>query len=188
MAAVAVPGAPTATGGPFGVMFVVPAFADQVAAGPRRPARRGAPAPALVERRLSTWPSFGAHLRGQPLHFELEDIGARFVDTSPPPTPTGSSRSRLTPPKPGLVRRGPGLGEPIAGEIWKVSPAGLGRFLAGLPAPMGLGPVELADGSWVTGFCCSAEAGAAGTDITRYGGWRGYLGSRAGTPTAAAAG
>ena len=74
-------------------------------------------------------------------------------------------------PKPGLVRHGTGQGAPIAGELWKVSPAGLGRFLAGLPAPMGLGPVELADGSWVTGFCCSAEAATAGTDITSTGGW-----------------
>ena len=91
-------------------------------------------------------------------------------------------------PKPGLVRHGTGLGEPIAGEIWKVSPQ-----VSAASSPISRHPwasvrSSSPTGRWVTGFCCSAEAGAAGTDITRYGGWRGYLGSRAGTPTAAAAG
>ena len=67
---------------------------------------------------------------------------------------------------------GPGrAGAPIAGEVWRLSPGGLGRMLAGLPAPMSLGQVELADGTWVVGFGCTAESAATGVDITATGGW-----------------
>jgi hypothetical protein len=51
-----------------------------------------------------------------------------------------------------------------------MSAAALGRFLAALPAPMQLGKVEFADGSWRTAFSCDAAA-ADGTDISGYGGW-----------------
>ncbi|WP_230684856.1 hypothetical protein [Cellulomonas sp. JZ18] len=80
-----------------------------------------------------------------------------------------------SPRKPGLVRVGPGAGAPVAGEVWRLSPGALGAFLADLPAPMTLGRVELADGTWVVGFGCTAEAAAAGADITDTGGWRAAL-------------
>jgi allophanate hydrolase len=61
-----------------------------------------------------------------------------------------------------------------------MSPAALGVFLAGLPAPMSLGVIELADGGAVTGFQCDPVAAARGVDITRYGSWPAYLaGARA---------
>nr|WP_210728417.1 hypothetical protein [Cellulomonas septica] len=69
------------------------------------------------------------------------------------------------------MRVGPGHGAPITGEVWRVAPAALGRLLAALPGPMNLGQVELADGSWVVGFGCTAEAGLTGSDITWAGGW-----------------
>lgn len=173
MAAVAVPGADTATGDPFGVMFVVPAFDDQVAVD--LAARlTGVDAPVLVDDGVEL-AVFGAHLRGQPLHFQLEDLGARFAGTV-----TTTDAYRLTaldtvPAKPGLVRRGPGLGAPIVGELFRVSTAGLGAFLAALPAPMALTRVELADGRAVVGFSCTHDSVAGATDITEFGGWRAYL-------------
>lgn len=169
MAAVAVPGTPTAEGNPFGVMFVVPTFADQVAVdlGARL---LGVDAPALVDGGVDL-AVFGAHLRGQPLHFQLEEIGARFTGTV---TTTDAYRLYAldtVPPKPGLVRRGPGLGAPIVGEVFRVPAAGLGTFLAALPAPMALTSVELADGRSVVGFSCTHDAVEGATDITAHGGW-----------------
>ncbi|CCQ13994.1 putative glutamyl-tRNA(Gln) amidotransferase [Rhodococcus sp. AW25M09] len=170
MAAVAVPGAPTADSAPFGVMFVVPAFEDQVAID--LAARlAGTPAPSLIDDGIEVL-AVGAHLRGFPVHHQLTDRGARFCGEV-----TTSSDYRLvdlhaTPPKPGLVRQTGGA--PIAGELYRMSAAALGTFLAALPAPMGLGPVELSDGRWVTGFCCAHDAAEQGTDITEYGGWRAY--------------
>lgn len=112
---------------------------------------------------------FGAHLRGEPLEFQLRDLGARWagdVQTAP--------RYRMTvlptqPPKPGVLRVSDG-GTSLHGQRWTLSPAALGIFLAQLPAPMQLGQVELADGSWEVGFGCDASA-AVGPDISGHGGW-----------------
>ncbi|MBY4401215.1 allophanate hydrolase [Rhodococcus fascians] len=180
MAAVAVPGTPTHEGNPFGVMFVVPAFEDQIAID--LAARlSGTPSPSLIDDGIEVL-AVGAHLRGFPVHSQLTDRGARFSGEV-----TTSADYRLvdlhtTPPKPGLVRR-EGDGAPIAGELYRMSAAALGTFLAGLPAPMGLGPVELSDGRWVTGFCCAHDAAEKGTDITEFGGWRTYC-SRGNGPAA----
>ncbi|MGS2808095.1 allophanate hydrolase [Nocardia sp. MW-W600-9] len=176
LAAVAVPGAPTADGLPFGVMVVVPAFADQLAVD--LAARlTGSPSPLLVGTGVPL-AVFGAHLRGQPLHWQLAQLGARFAGEI-----TTSDAYRLTvlgttPPKPGLVRHGDGLGAPILGELFLVSPGGLGRFLAELPPPMALTSIELSDGRSVVGFACSYDAAVAATDITGYGGWVAYLRAR----------
>ncbi|MFB7877421.1 allophanate hydrolase [Nocardia sp. NPDC056064] len=173
LAAVAVPGTPTADGLPFGVMVVVPTFADQLAVD--LAARvTGTPAPLLVDTGVAL-AVFGAHLRGQPLHWQLEQLGARFAGEI-----TTSDAYRLTaldtvPPKPGLVRHGDGLGAPIRGELFLVSPGGLGRFLAELPPPMALTSIELADGRSVVGFACTYDAALTATDITEHGGWVAYL-------------
>ncbi|EME62249.1 allophanate hydrolase [Rhodococcus ruber BKS 20-38] len=172
MAAVAVPGAPTADGRPFGVMFVVPAFADQVAVD--LAARlTGVPTPEFVTGGVEL-AVFGAHLRGQPLHVQLEEIGARFVEEVRTSDAYRLTALNTTPPKPGLVRHGAGRGAPIVGELFRVSEAGLGRFLAALPAPMTLTSVELSDGRWVVGFGCTHDAAADAVDITEFGGWVAY--------------
>lgn len=178
MAAVAVPGAPTPDGTPFGVMLVVPAFADQIAVDLAARLADCA-APSLIDDGIEVL-VVGAHLRGFPVHHQLTERGARFSGEV-----TTSADYRLvdlhtTPPKPGLVRR-EGDGAPIAGELYRMSAAALGTFLGGLPAPMGLGPVELSDGRWVTGFCCAHDAAEKGTDITEFGGWLVYCSRGNGT-------
>jgi len=50
--------------------------------------------------------------------------------------------------------------------------------LAGIPAPLGIGTLTLADGSSVAGFICEQYAVHDAEDITRYGGWRAYLEQR----------
>jgi allophanate hydrolase len=62
-------------------------------------------------------------------------------------------------------------------EVWALSPENFGRFVAALPAPMGIGRVTLADGSGQPGFLCEAYALEGATDITGFGGWRAYRAS-----------
>ncbi|MFD3594793.1 allophanate hydrolase [Nocardia sp. NPDC058640] len=176
LAAVAVPGKPTAQGLPFGVTVVVPAFADQIAVD--LAARiTGTPPPLFIETGVPL-AVFGAHLRNQPLHWQLEQLGARFAGEI-----TTTDAYRLTaldtvPPKPGLVRHGDGQGAPIRGELFLISPAGLGRFLAELPPPMALTSIDLSDGRCVVGFACTYDAAVAATDITDFRGWVAYLQAR----------
>ncbi|MEU7864078.1 allophanate hydrolase [Nonomuraea sp. NPDC049141] len=165
MSALAVP-AGTVGGRPFGVMLLGRAHADDHLA---------AVAETLsLPLRLAV---VGAHLSGQPLNHQLTERGASLVVTT-----TTASAYRLyalptTPPKPGLVRTAEG-GAPIEVEVWELPPDGLGDLLAGIPRPLALGQVELADGSTVTGFVCTPEGLAGATDITAHGGWRAYLAAR----------
>ncbi|MGK8487852.1 allophanate hydrolase [Nocardia asiatica] len=178
MAAVAVPGASTADGAPFGVMLVTPAFADQVAIDLAARLLGLESAPLLVDHGVDL-AVFGAHLRGQPLHWQLEQLGARFLGDIRTTDAYRLTALDTTPPKPGLVRHGPGRGAAIEGELFRVSAAGLGGFLAELPAPMALTSIELADGRAVVGWTCAYDAARAATDITHHGSWREYLRHRA---------
>ncbi|WP_461665247.1 allophanate hydrolase [Gordonia sputi] len=125
---------------------------------------------------MPTWPErvapsvelavFGAHMAGGPLTHELSGRGARWGRE----VRTASSYRLValdtTPPKPGLIRD-VDAGRVIEGESWVLSPTALGEFLAALPQPMMLGKVELADGDWVVGFGCDAQAGESGRPLER---------------------
>ncbi|GAA0975662.1 allophanate hydrolase [Nocardiopsis tropica] len=172
MAAVAVP-AGTADGRPFGVSVVTRAFEDQVAldlaadiTGEERGEVLPGPGAELAV--------FGAHLRGQPLHHQLTDAGARFVAEDATSADYRMVALPTSPPKPGLLRVAEG-GASVRCEVWRISPAGLGAFLTGLPAPMSLGSVTLADGREVVGFGCDPAAAEGAEDISRHGGWLAYL-------------
>ena len=54
-----------------------------------------------------------------------------------------------------------------------------GRFVANIPAPLGVGKITLDDGTAVSGFLCEAHAVAGAEEITRFGGWRAFLSERA---------
>ena len=68
-------------------------------------------------------------------------------------------------------------GRAIEVEIWRLPTAQFGSFVAGIPAPLGIGKVELADGRWYSGFICEPYALTSATDITHLGGWRAYIAS-----------
>jgi len=53
----------------------------------------------------------------------------------------------------------------------------VGSFLALIPAPLGLGTLEIEDGTQVHGFLCEPHALVGAPDISAYGGWRAYLGA-----------
>lgn len=122
----------------------------------------------------------GAHLSGQPLNHQLTDRGGRLVEAT-----TTAAAYRLfaldtTPAKPGMVRADEG-GAAIEVEVWSLP--SLDDFAATcVVAPLRLGPVELADGSEVTGFLCDPGAVAGAPEITAYGGWLRYLGAPADPP------
>nr|WP_329955995.1 hypothetical protein [Burkholderia gladioli] len=53
-----------------------------------------------------------------------------------------------------------------------------GSFVAGIPSPLGIGTLTLADGRQVKGFICEPYALPDALDITEFGGWASYLASR----------
>ncbi|WP_419774923.1 allophanate hydrolase [Glycomyces harbinensis] len=164
MAAVALPAGNAGTKG-FGISVIVPAFHDQIAID--LAARAAGEPPALFAPAEAELVVFGAHLTGFPLNHQLTDLGARLAGEVATAPAYRMYELATEPPKPLVVRSGDGASLP--GERWLLSPAALGRFLAALPAPMTLGKVELADGTWATGFVANEPAGE---DITAVGGWR----------------
>jgi len=116
----------------------------------------------------------GAHLAGMPLHHQLTERGARLrACTTTAPNYRLYALKGTQPPKPGLARAAQGAA--IAVEVYDLPAETVGSFLAGIPAPLGLGEIELADGSRVNGFICEPCALADAEDITVWGGWRNYL-------------
>jgi allophanate hydrolase len=75
------------------------------------------------------------------------------------------------------VRSEPGHAIPV--EVWEVPAAEFGSFVDGIPAPLGIGTVELEDGESVRGFVCEHYATVGAREISELGGWRTYLASRA---------
>ena len=61
-------------------------------------------------------------------------------------------------PKPGLSRCANEAGAAIEVELWDLPLSAVGGFLAGIPAPLGLGTLELLDGRTVHGFICEGYA------------------------------
>ncbi len=78
------------------------------------------------------------------------------------------------PQRPGLVRVNED-GAAIELEVWTLPATMVGDFIAGIPAPLGIGRVALADGTAVAGFVCEAYAVRDALDITVHKGWRGFL-------------
>jgi allophanate hydrolase len=167
LSALALPAGFRRDGLPFGVTLIAPAFAEAglLALGERYTE------PAQAPVRLAV---VGAHLSGQPLNGQLRDRGARLLGTFR--TASGYKLYALagtTPPKPGLMRDPAGAGG-IEIELWELASADFGSFVALVPPPLGIGTVELEDGSLVKGFICEAAGLEGARDITAYGGWRAY--------------
>ena len=116
----------------------------------------------------------GAHLRGQPLHPQLVELGARFVSAGrTAPIYRLYALAGSVPPKPGMVRAESG-GAAIAVEVWSLSAEAFGRFVAAVPAPLCIGSVRLEDGRTVHGFLCESAGLAGAQEITGFGGWVAY--------------
>jgi allophanate hydrolase len=119
----------------------------------------------------------GAHLSGLPLNSQLTERGAILVEaTRTAPCYRLYALAGGPPFRPGLVRD-EANGAGIEVEVWRLPLAALGSFMAGIPAPLGIGTVEIEGGRWVKGFICEPCALATAKDVTAFGGWRAYLSS-----------
>lgn len=113
----------------------------------------------------------GLHMRGFPLEPQMKAHGAAFVKEAKTASKYKLYRLPTSPAKPGLVKQEKG-GSAIELEIWEMPLAAFGRFAALIPAPLGIGKVELADGTEVPGFVCEGYAAADTEDVTFAGSWR----------------
>ena len=192
LSAIAVPGPFRPDGRPAGVTLIAPAgrdallaaIAEEFHAKARVPlGATGKPLPAPPSR-LAEPPAgtvglavLGAHLSGMPLNHELTERGATFVKTAETePAYRLHALPDGPPPRPGMVRVAEGGGR-IAVEVWAMTAEAFGDFIAGVPAPLGIGTVRLTDGTSVKCFLCEAAGTEGAEDITRFGGWRAYVGS-----------
>jgi allophanate hydrolase len=120
----------------------------------------------------------GAHLSGLPLNGQLTSRGGRLVQAvKSAPSYKFYALPGGPPYRPGMVRVAEGGGA-IEMEVWELPAREFGSFVAGIPAPLGIGTVKLANGSQVQGFVCESAAVADAEDITHLGGWRAYLENR----------
>ena len=192
LAAVAVPGGFLPSSLPWGITLFGPAGSDRALLNlAQRHCDRcglplgatGASKPALppLATPAGDWIELvvcGAHLSGCPLNHQLRERRGRLVAAQ-----RTAPRYRLfrlpggTPERPGLVRVNED-GAAIDVEAWALPAAALGTLMAGVPPPLAIGKVELADGRWRAGFVCEAGGTAGAADITAYGGWRQYLKAR----------
>lgn len=119
----------------------------------------------------------GAHLEGLPLNHQLTSRGGHLVERT-----VSSPHYKLyalaggPPFRPGMVKVAEG-GCAIEVEVWELPARAVGTFLAGIPAPLGLGKVVLADGRQEIGFICEPSGVEGARDISHFGGWRSYLAS-----------
>lgn len=117
----------------------------------------------------------GAHMSGLPLNHQLTSRRGRFLRATT--TVPGYRLYALNggpPARPGMVRDA-AAGGAVPVEVWALPLAEVGSFLAGIPAPLGLGSVTLADGTSVTGFLCESAGLDGARELDPDAGWRGYL-------------
>ena len=120
----------------------------------------------------------GAHLSGLPLNGELTSRGGTFVRVAETtPDYRFYALPGTTPPKPGLLRVGKGTGSAITAEIWSLDATGFGTLVSKIPAPLGIGTIDFADGTAAKGFLVEAEAVKGAEDISASGGWKAFLAS-----------
>jgi allophanate hydrolase len=191
LAGLAVPASMKDDDTPFGVTLLAPGGHDALLASLGRAfhadtqlplGATGVPQPPLAP--LSAAPQadeialavVGAHLSGMALNGELKSFGARFLEaTATAPDYRLFALNTAPPPRPGLLRVPAGQGASIAVEVWALPAAGFGNFVAGIPSPLGIGTLKLADGRSVKGFLAEVEGVAGARDVSSFGGWRAFV-------------
>lgn len=192
MTSIAVPTTFTDAGLPFGVTLVGPAFSDRALLSIANrlqqllPLPQGAldlPQPALSQQAVGNPDNIdvlvcGAHLEGLPLNWQLLERGATLKQhTHTSPHYLMYALAGGPPFRPGLIRD-ENKGVAIEVEIWSIPKAEFGSFVAGIPAPLGIGKVQIENGSWVCGFICEPYGLESSSDISALGGWRAYMAQR----------
>jgi allophanate hydrolase len=183
------PSAIRADGIPFGITLLAPAGRDaqlasigrmfhadtKLAVGARgvaQPALAPLPATAGDEIAIAV---VGAHLSGMALNGELQALGGRLLEESVTAPDYRLYALDTTPPKPGMLRVEPGAGAAIKLELWALSAAAFGKFVAAIPPPLSIGTIRLADGRGIKGFIVEPAAVNGARDISSFGGWRAFV-------------
>ena len=117
----------------------------------------------------------GAHLSGMALNGELKALGARLLEATATAPDYKLYALDTMPPKPGMLRVEAGTGSSIELEVWTLSAASFGKFVAAIPPPLSIGTVRLADGRAVKGFIVEAADIAGARDISAFNGWRAFM-------------
>lgn len=187
LSAIALPAGFRGNGLPFGITLCAPAFADRALLTLAKWREQSAPHRLGVSQILSAeCPAAnsddssgfvrvavcGAHLSGLPLNPLLTGRGGVLLQRTLT-APTYRLYALPDGKRPGMVRAEPGAA--IAVEVWALPVSRYGEFVAEIPPPLGIGSVQLQDGTSVQGFVCEAAAVSEALDITDYGGWRAYL-------------
>ena len=189
LAAVNVPAGFRTDGLPFGVSLIGPANADEALANVggrlhaalRMPSGTSADAhPAQAPPAPGTLRSVrvavvGAHLSGLPLNAQLTERRAQLLRSARTARCYRLYALDGAVPRPGMVRVAAGEGGAIEVEVWELAVDQFGSFAAEVAPPLGIGTIELEDGEQLKGFLCEHYAVQGRTDITPWGGWRGWL-------------
>lgn len=190
LAAVAVPTQFTDNNMPFGITIFSSAFSDQklLTLAERIQQQAALPLGATeyqyqaVDNALTSSAGYidvlvcGAHLSGMVLNWQLTDRGAWLTQTT-----TSAAKYRMYA-VPGAVERPAMIRDDANGvafevQVWTMPVSEFGSFVEGIAQPLGIGKVELADGTWVTGFIAEGYAASIGKDISEFGSWRKYKAS-----------
>ncbi|MFK7871214.1 MAG: allophanate hydrolase [Roseobacter sp.] len=190
MCGISVPTAPRRDGRPGSVTLLAGAGQDALVASVARGFERDCPRMMGATRHKVPPPSplpaarpdtieiavCGAHMSGLPLNWQLTDLGATFLRSAK--TTSNYKFYALAggpPARPGLLKTGGSHAGAIALEIWSLPTSAFGTFMAGIPAPLGIGTIDLSDGTAVKGFLCEPSGLDSATDITKLGDWRVFL-------------
>jgi allophanate hydrolase len=186
----ALPSALGADNRPFGITLLAPAGRDALLAGIGRVFHADTALPVgakgFAQPPLSPLPPradtddieiavVGAHLSGMALNDELKTLGGRLIEAAATAPDYRLYALPGSPPRPGMLRVEAGSGATIALELWALSAAAFGKFVAAVPPPLSIGTVRLADGRAVKGFIVEAASVTDARDISAYGGWRAFV-------------
>ena len=186
---IAVPGGFLDKGLPWGVSLVAPAFSDrrllsyarllqshlQLPLGAGSDSFIPEPLGYPIQQGSVSIVVCGAHLSNLPLNWQLTERHATLLEKT-----TTSDSYRMyalaggPPYRPGLIRD-ECEGVSIEIEVWSLPSAEFGSFVANIPAPLGIGKVEIQDGRWLPGFICEPYGITDAEEITHLGSWRSYM-------------
>jgi allophanate hydrolase len=189
MAAIAVPTQMTDQGLPFGITLVGPTFSDRallsianrihtsanLPMGASTQPLAASSAPAIGASDRIDVLVCGAHLEGLPLNWQLKERGAVLKSKTLTAAVYRMYALAGGPPfRPGLILD-EDQGQAIKVEIWSIPADQFGSFVNGIPSPLGIGKIRVADGSVVSGFICESFGLAGAKEITEYRGWKSYM-------------
>lgn len=153
---------------PFGVTIVGKAFDDFKLLDV---AEKVAP---FFDRKIS-FAVCGAHLKGEALHDEISH--AEFLEsarTAPEYRMFAISDGKIQ--KPAILAGGK---NDFYVELYAMNAADFGKFIAQIPAPLGIGKIKLSDGRFVSGFIGDSSIEDAEKfsvqDISELGDWRKFI-------------